>query len=44
MDNYIGSGDVGVACANIGRQFIGIEVDDYYFQTAKERIEKGYDV
>ena len=42
MDNCMGSGSAGIACKNTGRQFIGIEADDYYFQTAKERIEKGY--
>lgn len=42
MDNCMGSGSSGVACRNTGRQFIGIEADDYYFQSAKERIEKGY--
>ena len=40
MDNCMGSGSAGIACKNTGRQFIGIEADDYYFQTAKERIEK----
>ena len=44
MDNCMGSGSAGIACKNTGRQFIGIEADDYYFQTAKERIEKGYGV
>ena len=33
-----------LACKNTGRQFIGIEADDCHFQTAKERIEKGYGV
>ena len=42
MDNCMGSGSAGIACKNTGRQFIGIEADNYYFQTAKERIEKGY--
>lgn len=40
MDNCMGSGSAGIACKNTGRQFIGIEADDCYFQTAKERIEK----
>ena len=39
MDNCMGSGSSGVACRNTGRQFIGIEADDYYFQSAKARIE-----
>lgn len=42
MDNCMGSGSTGVACRNTGRRFIGIEASDYYFQSAKERIEKGY--
>ena len=40
----MGAGSAGSACKNTGRRFIGIEADDFYFQTAKERIEKGYGV
>lgn len=39
LDPFMGSGSTGVACMNTGRDFIGIELDDYYFGTAKERIE-----
>jgi site-specific DNA-methyltransferase (adenine-specific) len=39
LDNCMGSGTTGVACANTGRQFIGIEMDTRYFQIAKARIE-----
>lgn len=39
MDNCMGSGSTGVACVNTGRNFVGIELDDGYFQIAKERIE-----
>lgn len=39
LDNTMGSGSTGVACVNTGRDFIGIELDDYYFEVAKERIE-----
>ena len=35
----MGSGTTGVACANTGRQFIGIERDEAYFAIAKKRIE-----
>ena len=42
MDNCMGSGSTGMACKNTGRQFIGIKVDDYYFQLVNEWIEKGY--
>src|SRR6185312_6634722 len=34
LDNCMGSGTTGIACANTGRQFIGIERDDKYFQIA----------
>ena len=33
-------GSTGVACVNAGRKFIGIELDNGYFDIAKERIEK----
>lgn len=39
LDNCMGSGSTGVACINTGRKFIGIEIDDTYFETAKLRIE-----
>lgn len=38
MDFTMGSGSTGVACVNTGRDFIGIELDAGYFETAKERI------
>ena len=41
MDNCMGSGTTGVACANTGRNFIGIEKDPTYFAAAKARIEGG---
>lgn len=40
LDNCMGSGSTGVACVNTGRDFIGIELDPGYFETAKNRIEK----
>ena len=40
LDNCMGSGTTGVACANTGRRFIGIEKDDKYFEIAKRRIEE----
>lgn len=38
LDNCMGSGSTGVACANTKRRFIGIELDDDYFNIAKQRI------
>lgn len=38
VDAFMGSGTTGVACKNLGRKFIGIELDEGYFNTAKERI------
>jgi len=40
LDFTMGSGTTGVACQNLNRDFIGIELDDNYFQIAKERIEQ----
>jgi len=42
LDFTMGSGSTGVACANTGRRFIGIELDPGYFQIAQERISKAY--
>ncbi|SCY30663.1 site-specific DNA-methyltransferase [Ruminococcus sp. YE282] len=39
LDNCMGSGTTGVACINTNRKFVGIEIDDTYFETAKKRIE-----
>ena len=40
LDFTMGSGSTGVACVNAGRKFIGIELDQGYFNIAKERIDK----
>lgn len=40
LDFTMGSGTTGVACANLGRSFIGIEMDDAYFAIATRRIEE----
>ena len=40
LDNCMGSGTTGVACVRTGRNFIGIELYDSYFDIAKKRIEK----
>ena len=39
LDFTMGSGTTGIACKNLNRDFIGIEMDDTYFKLAKERIE-----
>ena len=39
LDCFMGSGSTGVACVNTGRKFIGIELDDKYFEIAKQRID-----
>mgnify|MGYP001199819310 FL=1 len=40
LDNTMGSGSTGVACKNTNRKFIGIELDEEYFNIAKERINE----
>lgn len=42
LDNCMGSGTTGVACANTGRHFIGIERDPGYFEIARSRIEQAH--
>ena len=39
LDCFMGSGSTGVACVNTNRRFIGIELDDKYFEIAKQRID-----
>lgn len=39
LDFTMGSGTTGVACKNLNRNFIGIELDENYFKIAKDRIE-----
>ena len=38
LDNCMGSGTAGIACRNLNRNFIGIELDENYFEIAKNRI------
>ena len=38
LDFTMGSGSTGVACKKLNRKFIGIELDETYFNIAKERI------
>ncbi len=42
LDPFMGSGTTGVACVKEGRPFIGIEIDEGYFDIACERIRKAY--
>lgn len=44
FDGFMGSGSTGVACVNTGRKFIGIELDEKYFNIAKQRIEESVEV
>lgn len=39
LDNCMGSGSTGVACKNTNREFIGIELDEQYFEIARNRLE-----
>lgn len=40
LDSCMGNGSCGIACQHLGRNFIGIEKDVGYFQSAKKRIEE----
>lgn len=40
LDTFMGSGTTGVACVNTNRNFIGIELEEKYFEIAKQRIEE----
>ena len=43
LDPFMGSGTTGVACVKLGRKFIGIEIDEGYFNVACKRIAKAYE-
>ena len=42
LDPFMGSGTTGVACAKLGRKFIGVEIEPKYFDIARRRIEEAY--
>lgn len=42
LDPFLGTGTTGVACADLNRNFIGIELDGYYFDISKDRIGTAY--
>ena len=39
LDNCMGSGSTGIACKNLNRDFIGIEMDEKYFKICEERLK-----
>lgn len=39
LDTHVGSGSSLIACYNTNHKFVGFEIDDYYYEKAKERIE-----
>jgi DNA modification methylase len=43
FDPFMGSGTTGISCAQMGRKFIGIEIDKSYFDIACKRIEEAYE-
>ena len=43
LDPFMGSGTTGVACAKLGKRFVGIEIDEDHFKTAVKRITAAYD-
>lgn len=42
LDPFMGSGTTGVACVKLGRKFIGVEIDEGYFEIACRRIRDAY--
>lgn len=42
FDGFMGSGSTGVACINTNRKFIGVELDNNYFDIASKRIEEAF--
>jgi DNA modification methylase len=43
LDPFMGSGSTGVACMNLGRRFVGVEIDRRYFDIACERIARAHE-
>ena len=44
IDPFMGSGTTGVACKIYNKDFIGFEIDEEYFNIAKERIYGGINI
>jgi site-specific DNA-methyltransferase (adenine-specific) len=42
LDPFMGSGTTGVACLKLGRRFIGIDIEERYFDLSRRRIERAY--
>lgn len=42
LDPFMGSGTTGVACVKAGREFVGIEIEQHYFDIACKRLEEAY--
>ena len=42
LDSFMGGGSTGIACIKTNRKFIGIELDDEYFDIAVRRVSKAY--
>ena len=40
LDPFMGSGTTGVACMQLGRRFVGIEIDPHYYAIAERRIRE----
>ena len=40
LDNVMGSGTTGIACINLKRNFVGMELNDKYFEIAENRINE----
>ena len=40
LDPFMGSGSTGIACLNLGRKFIGVEINPEYFNIACNRLEE----
>jgi len=43
LDPFMGSGTTGIACLRTGRRFIGIEIDEHYFEIARQRLQNEID-